>query len=59
MRIVKCKNCGNEFETNAPYAHYCSAQCKIDGVKTKRKEWEQKNPQYYQEYRRNKILQKA
>lgn len=53
-RTITCKACGKEFESTASNAKYCSAECKIQGVRTMRKKWEQRHPNYYAELYRQK-----
>lgn len=52
MRKVNCKICGAEFETNAPNACYCSAECKIQGARQKRRQWEKQHPTYNSDFYR-------
>ena len=53
-RKIICKNCGKIFEAETPRAAYCSAECKVEGAKKLRKDWEQKNPTYNADYFKNK-----
>ena len=38
-----CEICGNRFSSIAANAKYCSADCKIEGIKLRKKEYEQRN----------------
>lgn len=46
---VKCAVCGGLFDTPSNNAKYCSDGCKEQGIKLKRKAWEELNPNYNSE----------
>jgi len=43
---ITCSICGKKFNSTRNNAKYCSAECKVEGAKQKRKNWEENHPEY-------------
>lgn len=43
---ITCAICGAKFNSLRNNAKYCSPNCKVEGQKKARKNWESNNPEY-------------
>jgi len=49
--IKKCKNCNKDFIATKQNIFLCSSECKLIGFKKSKKQWSEKNKNYFKNYR--------